>query len=322
MKIVTIGGGSGHSQLLRGLRTQRPQIDHLAAAVAVTDNGGSTGWYRRQDPTCPALGDLRQVIAVLSKNPKAEMLNHVLGTTRNKQGNQLLYDLWHEEGDLARAIHRACLQYQTVGEVLPVTTACVHLRILLDSGRVLIGEEKVPEETLYDRIQSVELTEPAPALPTLLDRVAEADIVILAPGSLFTSLIAALKTEGLAQAIASSRAKTIYCCNVSTQRGETPGFGVEEHLMAVKHNVPTVDQLIDYCLVNSRILRVDADETKLGTVHNITTDKDIVDGVRIIRDDLIEEADPRYHDPNKLAKLILKLAARIMELQQAIKTTG
>jgi uncharacterized cofD-like protein len=302
LRLVCIGGGTGQSVLLRSLLLVWDQIDTLTAGGAVTDRGNSTGFYR--DLGFIGVGDPRRMFGALATSPLVADFEQ-LGAHGQKIGNHFICStIADHQGDVLAAFRFLNRKLQTRGMVWPVTPAVVDLKFLLESGRVSEGELTVPRISVDDSVVSVSLNKPAAATAELVKAIAEADLIILGPGSTYTSVIAALLPDGMREAIVSSRAKLLYICNVSTERGEVRS-GVRGHLATVDSYLRPSDYtgtIIDYCLVNSQVVRVDRDPNVLDSIRHITTHRQSIEGTEILQAPLIN---PRKtllcHDPDKLS---------------------
>jgi uncharacterized cofD-like protein len=240
--VVALGGGHGTAVTLRAARHY---ADQLTAVVSVADDGGSSGRLR-EILDVVALGDLRKCLVALAAEDsvlaeafahrfdEGELAGHALG-------NLILAGLVEATGDLVSGVKAAADLLGAVGEVLPATVERVVLKAEADSGPVA-GQVAVSRA---DNIRSVSLV-PANAQPPQLavDRIVAADQIVIGPGSLFTSVLAAAAVEGIAEAVARSAGQRVYVCNLRPQRPETAGFDVSAHLDALsRHNV-TVDVVL------------------------------------------------------------------------------
>lgn len=315
-RLVLLGGGNGLSNLMGGIRPWRERFGSITVGVAVSDNGGSSGQLRRQFGL-PALGDLRRALAAFAGTEEAANFNTLIEGSEHKIGNRWLADRIAEaEGDFLTAIIRANERLATIGDVWPVTPSAPDLRVMLDSGREVVGESSIPELTLRDRIVSIRYKEPAEATPPLLARIAAADLIVIGPGSLYTSVIASLLPNGIVRAIQLSPAELLYVCNVSTERGETQGYGVFDHLDALCRCATLVPHAV---VVNNRILQQDKDETRLRNIRHIEPEPQIyrLNRTRVIAADVVDRQRRLCHDPARLAKIIVKEAAKTKERADA-----
>ncbi|CAM3638619.1 gluconeogenesis factor YvcK family protein [Deinococcus frigens] len=252
-RIVAVGGGTGLSNLLTGLR---PHSAHTTAIVTVSDDGGSSGRLRESlDMIAP--GDLTDCYAALSDSPvMARLLLHRFtrgdGIAGHTFGNLMLATLSEEEGGLARAMKDIHDVLRIRGQVFPATTAPATLVAHLSDGRVIRGESKFAPSVGSARILSVTLDPPdLPALPPVLDAIRDAEQIVLGPGSLFTSIIPALLVPQIAHAVRESAAPLIYVASLMTEPGETDGLGLEGHVRAITRHLGRTP---DCVLVNNATL--------------------------------------------------------------------
>jgi uncharacterized cofD-like protein len=252
-KIVVIGGGNGLSTMLRGLKNY---TENLTAIVTVADDGGGSGRLR-EDLGMPPPGDLRNCMEALANTePLMSELMHYRFTegslTGQSFGNLFLAALNGISPSFDVAVSRMSEVLAITGRVLPVTTANVQLEAEFENGATVIGESKIfyCKKEQDCRIRRVRLLPERPqALPDALAALAEADMIVLGPGSLYTSIIPNLLVDGIVDAIMESDALKIYVCNVMTQDGETEGYTVSDHIAALfQHGRPG---LFDLCLTNS-----------------------------------------------------------------------
>lgn len=253
LKIAALGGGTGLSMLLKGLRGKYGAI---TAIVSVADDGGSSGILRREYSLLPP-GDIRNCISALANDsyPIEQFLNYRFtdGSLKGHAvGNLILTALNNMCGDFEKAVDMACKLFGTDGRVVPVSGEDIVLNAYLTDGSLLVGESNVgaPYENKAN-IDRVFLTPEKPsATEYALKAIDNADAIILGPGSLYTSIIPNLLVDGIAEAIKRSNAKKIYVCNIMTQPGETDGYTAYDHLNAIeKHTYPGI---IDNIIVNSQ----------------------------------------------------------------------
>ena len=258
-KVVAIGGGTGLSTMLRGLKNH---TKNLTAIVTVADDGGSSGMLR-QDLGMPPPGDIRHCMEALAN---AEPLMQELLTYRFPQGsgnltgqsfgNLILAALNGISGSFDEAVSKMSQVLAITGRVLPVTNADVVLEATFENGTQVQGESKISDfKKAQDcRIQSVRLLPEHPkALPEAVRAIEEADLILLGPGSLYTSVIPNLLVDGISEAVCASKAMKIYICNIMTQDGETEGMTASDHVKALlRHSGPG---LVDICLCNSAPVR-------------------------------------------------------------------
>lgn len=308
LKIVCLGGGTGLSNLLFGLKKYFADI---SAIVAMTDDGLSTGRIRRDFRILPP-GDIRKCLIALSDNKILKdvfnyRFNKARGLSRHSLGNLIILALEKITGGFNKAIIQAGKILNIQGAVIPSTLENIQLAGKLKNGKIIVGERKLFLLSMKSRIQQVWLVpEKVSANSEAIKAIAKAQVIIIGPGSFYTSIIPNLLIKNITQAIISNKkAQRIYVCNISTERGETQGFGVEDHIRSL--HVYSHPKIVKYCLVNSKIISRSKKQYKLGEINNITTDQDIISGVHIIRDNVIDNKNPLYHNSDKLAKSICKI---------------
>ena len=251
--IVALGGGHGLSAILRGLKLY---TDDLTAIVTVADDGGGSG-VLREDLGMPPPGDIRNCMEALADT---ESLMQQLLAYRYPDGrlagqafgNLLLAALDGISDSFDQAVARMSQVLAITGRVLPVTNSNVQLEAVFDNGSSVRGESKIfaAKKKQNCRIHHVRLIpEHTPALPDALEAIRRAEVILLGPGSLYTSVIPNLLVDGISQAIADSAALKIYVCNIMTQDGETEGMTAQDHVAALlEHGGPG---LLNLCLCNS-----------------------------------------------------------------------
>lgn len=252
-KIVAIGGGTGLSTMLRGLKRHTKNI---TAIVTVADDGGGSGVLRRDMGILPP-GDIRNCMQALANvEPIMEELMHYRFTDGSLSGqsfgNLLLAALTGITSSFEEAVEQMSQVLAITGTVLPVTSADVQLEATFETGVTVVGESQISQGKKQQdcRIQHVRLI-PEHTKPTkrAIEAIRDADLILLGPGSLYTSIIPNLLVADVADAIAQTDALKIYVCNIMTQDGETEGYTAGDHVEALlKHGV---SGMIDICLVNS-----------------------------------------------------------------------
>jgi len=312
-KIVALGGGHGLSNMLRGLKTRTGK---LTAIVAVSDDGGGSG-ILRQELGMPPPGDIRNCMQSLANvEPVMEQLLSYRFTEGSLSGqsfgNLLLAALNGISDSFDQAVERMSQVLAISGRVLPVTNADVDLEATFENGTHVVGESKIFrfKKEQDCRIARVRLLPEHPkALPQTLAAIQEADLILMGPGSLYTSVIPNLLVDGVAEAICASKALKIYVCNIMTQDGETEEMSAGDHIAALlSHGAPG---MIDICLVNTGEL----DKTMLKryeaeNAHPIEVDRVRIEklGVEVVERPLASsDTDFAKHDPGKLADTLLEL---------------
>jgi len=326
-RVVAIGGGNGLSTLLRGLKLY---TEHITAIVTVADDGGGSGALRRDLGILPP-GDIRNCLEALANvEPMMSQLMHYRFTegalTGQSFGNLFLAALNGISPSFDKAVAGMSQVLAITGQVLPVTTENVILGAEFENGSSVIGESRISycKKKQNCRIRRVYLLPSRPkALPAVLDALENADMIVLAPGSLYTSIIPNLLVDGVADAIIRSKALKIYTCNVMTQEGETEGYTVSDHIRALfKHSYPG---LFSVCLANSApvptgICRLYAKEGAAPLVCD--TEKCEQLGVRVVQRPIAAvENNFVRHNPGHLARELMLLHAedclrRAMECEE------
>lgn len=251
--VVAIGGGTGLSTMLRGLKWHTKNI---TAIVTMADDGGGSGRLR-DELGMPPPGDVRNCLRALANTePTMEQIldyRFTAGVLKGQSlGNLVLAALNDISGSFYDAVRKLSDILAITGRVLPVTTEDVRLLARFDDGSEVLGESKICDfkKSSDRRISRVALLpENPPALRSSIDAIENADLILLGPGSLYTSIIPNLLTGGLVQAISSSDALKIYVLNVATEDGETEGYSASNHVKAIFSH--SSDKLFDYCLANS-----------------------------------------------------------------------
>ena len=256
-KIVAIGGGTGLSTMLRGLKKY---TRNLTAIVTVADNGGGSGMLR-QDLGMPPPGDIRHCMESLANTePIMEKLltyRFTDGSLAGQSfGNLILAALNGVTGSFEEAVTQMSHVLAITGRVVPVTSADVQLEAVFENGARVVGESQIAacKKEQDCRIHHVALIPDHPrATPAALEAIREADLILMGPGSLYTSIIPNLLVEGVARAVAQADAPKLYICNIMTQDGETEGYTAADHLEALlAHGEPG---LVDLCLANTAPVR-------------------------------------------------------------------
>ena len=261
VRLVAIGGGTGLSTLLKGLRdyvcgAPRPKpgacISDLTAVVTVTDDGGSSGRLRKELNILPP-GDIRNCIVALSEDQAllARLFQYrfegVSALTGHNFGNLFLAALAGVTGDFAEAVKLSSEILATRGHIYPATTANVELEAVMNDGSRVRGETSITAS--QKGIQRLEMVPPdVPPMPQTLDALARADVITIGPGSLFTSLIPNVLVRGIAEAIAQSPALKVYVCNLMTQANESLGLSASDHIRAIYEHAGR--SIFDVALVN------------------------------------------------------------------------
>ena len=313
-KIVVIGGGTGLSNLLRGLK----QYSHnITAIVTVADDGGSSGRLRREIGVLPP-GDIRNCLAALADEEKllTELFQYRFragdGLVGHSFGNLFLTAMNDVSGDLEQAIAASSKVLAVRGQVLPATLSDVKLWAELSDGRRIEGESKIPEAK--GRIVNVGCSPSSPpALPRAIKAIQEADFIVFGPGSLYTSIIPNLLVSDIAEAISLRKVPRIYVCNVMTEPGETLDYAVSDHIRAI--DKACGKSLFDAVLVQRRSpSEVSLQRYAQVGAAPVHLDRETVlsSGRRIILANVMEESargSVRHH-PQRLAKVLMRWYSR------------
>jgi uncharacterized cofD-like protein len=320
VRIVAIGGGTGLSILLGGLKeyvarrpesTARQPIADLAAVVTVTDDGGSSGRLRREYSILPP-GDIRNCMVALSKDEA--LLGRLFqyrfhsgrGLRGHSFGNLFLTALSHVTGDFTEAVRLSSQVLATRGRIFPSTTQNVTLEAVMEDGSVVAGETRIARSG--KRVRRVRLVpRRVRPLPEVLKAIRQADLILIGPGSLYTSIIPNLLVAGVAEAIERSKATCVYIANLMTQPGETQGYSVADHVRAIRRH--TRPRLMDWVIINhqpvseavARRYRARGAEPvriDLGELQRI--------GLRCIFDNLLEEHGLVRHNRELLTRVLLE----------------
>lgn len=330
LRVVAIGGGTGLSTLLRGLkhfvarpgeptsdpRNRAPVVD-LSGVVTVTDDGGSSGRLRKELNMLPP-GDIRSCIVALSEDEAllSQLFQHRFskgsGLEGHSFGNLFLAALTSITHDFSEAVRLSSEILLTRGHIYPATTANVELEALMEDGSRVRGETKITASK--GRIKELFLDPPqVEPLPQTLEAIARADLITIGPGSLFTSLIPNLLVRGISRAIASSTAVKVYICNLMTQANESLGLTASDHIQALNRHAQA-ERLFDYALINrtpaSQDLRA---KYALEAATPIVSDLEAVEALGVIPvlgDYLEEEAGVARHATNRVANDLLQLVSQ------------
>lgn len=341
LKVVAIGGGTGLSTLLRGLKTYVEAdgpwtIAQLSAVVTVTDEGGSSGILRKELSMLPP-GDIRNCIVALAEEEQllSRLFNYRFTSESNFKGhslgNLLLAALTEITGGFDAAILAASEVLAIRGRIFPSTLADVRVRAICEDGTVLEGEIAIAGDHFvgsappdHPRIVRLELDPPqVEPVPEAVEALEDADLIVIGPGSLFTSILPNLLIPRLGDAIRHARALKVYVCNVMTQPGETDGYTAEDHLRAILEHVGMV---ADVMIMNGSR----PSETSL-LAYQARNQHPVLFDIHVIRDlgvtpffgDIISEGNFVRHDAAALAETIFRLYDRYgRRLQKMRRSTA
>ncbi|MGI6091595.1 MAG: YvcK family protein [Veillonellaceae bacterium] len=306
--VAVIGGGTGLSVLLRGIKSI---TSNITAIVTVADDGGSSGRIREDLGIIPP-GDLRNcLVALADTEPLMEKLfQHRFGgagdLAGHSFGNLFIAAMTEVLGDVEKALKESSKVLAVRGQVLPASTQTVRLLAEMQDGTIVEGESQIP--MARKPIKKVTLQpEDAEPVKSVLEAINDADAVILGPGSLYTSVLPNLLVKGVAEALRETQAVKIYICNVMTQPGETDGYTAAQHVKAILEHAGPV---IDYVVVNSQDVA-----QSLQTVYAsqgafpVKADTEAIEamGVKVVEANIISETNLVRHDPVKLSRTIISM---------------
>jgi uncharacterized cofD-like protein len=320
VRVVAIGGGTGLSMLLRGLKhyvarrrqeSERHPIGDLAAIVTVTDDGGSSGRLRREYRVLPP-GDIRNCMVALSQDEA--LLGRLFqyrfhagrGLRGHSFGNLFLTALSHVTGDFAEAVRVSGEVLAIRGRIFPTTLENVSLQALMTDGKVVLGETRIAKSGNKIRRLSLRPRRVRP-LPEVLEAINHANLILIGPGSLYTSILPNLLVSGVADAIAKSSATRVYIANLMTQPGETEGFSLADHVRVIYGH--TRRNFIDWVVASNQGVSPEVARrySKLGAEPVRVDISDLQRlGVRVLLDNLLEEHGVVRHDAARLSQLLIE----------------
>lgn len=327
-QLVAIGGGTGLSTLLAGLkqlvgkRNEGLWLESLSAIVTVSDDGGSSGRLREELQMLPP-GDIRNCMIALSED--SSLLSRLfryrfrgdgeLGG--HSFGNLFLAALTEVTGDFTEAVRLSSEVLASKGHIYPATISDVRLVAELEDGTVVRGETQISASRAPIRLLHLEPEQCLP-LPEVLKAIRMADVITVGPGSLYTSILPNLLVSRVAHAIGESRTTKIFVSNLMTQPGETDGYTARQHIETVKKYAPEIH--FDFVLVNDRrISDEQAERYAAEDAYQIGIDDDVMDTVldrstQVIRADLLDEGEKVRHNSDRLARVVI--ACRQQALSQ------
>jgi len=322
LHVVALGGGTGLSALLRGLKhnvvrrhdptpTAKRPIADLAAIVTVTDDGGSSGRLRRENRILPP-GDIRNCMVALASDEA--LLSHLFqyrfhagrGLAGHNFGNLFLAALTHVTGDFAEAVRVSSKVLAIRGRIFPSTIANVTLEAVLENGAKVHGETRISASKIP--IRKLQLNPlRVHAVPEAVEAIRHADLILLGPGSLYTSILPNLLIPEISNALRRSKAPRVYIANLMTQPGETAGYSLSEHLNAIQRHVR--GHIVDFVVANRKSVSPDvARRYKKEGAERVIVDLPLLkkQRVRVILDSLLEEHGVIRHDSKRLARLLVE----------------
>jgi len=329
LRVVAIGGGTGLSTLLKGLKEYvappvervsvepgQPLISELCAVVTVSDDGGSSGRLRKELNMLPP-GDIRNCIVALSEDEAllSRLFQHRFvkgsGLEGHSFGNLFLAALTSITSDFGEAVRLSSEILLTRGHIYPAATSNVELEALMEDGTRVRGETKITASK--GRIKELFLDPPdVEPLPQTLEAVARADLITIGPGSLFTSLIPNLLVRGIAQAMVSSSAIKVFVCNLMTQANESLGLTAADHIRALNRHAQT-DRIFDYALINRTPASPEMKaKYALEGATQIVADLEAIEklGVCPVLGDYLDEGLVARHATDRVARDLLRLGAQ------------
>lgn len=314
VKVVALGGGTGLSTMLKGLKLH---TDNICAIVSVADDGGSSGVLRQDRGMLPP-GDIRNCVAALTdiaplnskllnyRFPEGIFAGHTLG-------NMILAAINDMSESFEEAVEKFCNLVGVSANVIPVSNDSMTLNAKLSDGNVISGESKIGKrDNIYTDIERVFLTptrvEPVSAA---IDAIADADVIVMGPGSLYTSVIPNLLVDGIADAITSSSARKIYVCNIMTQPGETIGYTASMHLDALERH--SKKGIADYIIVNDAPIPSDVMELYAAeNASQVVADMEKLKGRVVVMHGnlfLVQNGQIR-HNFSRLSRAIIKIGEK------------
>ena len=317
-RLVALGGGTGLSTLLAGLKqlVAKPDepiwIETLSAIVTVSDNGGSSGRLRDELQMLPP-GDIRNCIVALSED--SSLLSRLFRYRFRGEGelgghsfgNLFLAALTEVTGDFTEAVRLSSEVLASKGHIFPATISDVHLVAELDDGSIVQGETQISASRAPIRNLRLEPERCLP-LPQALKELKNADVITVGPGSLYTSILPNLLVSQVAKVIGESRATKIFVSNLMTQPGETDGYTALQHLETLRKYAPEIN--FDFVVVNDRkISREQAERYAAEQAYQIGIDDPILDSLdqttEVMRADLLDAGEKVRHSSERLARVVL-----------------
>ena len=319
LRVVSIGGGTGLSALLEGLKHYAHRTDpgvppvDITAVVTVTDDGGSSGRLRREFDVLPP-GDIRNCMVALSEDSAllSRLFQHRFQAGRGLKGhsfgNLFLMALTQIMGDFPDAVKASSEVLKIAGRIFPATASNVALEAILANGSSVVGETRISHSR--QRINRIRLVpRKVRPLPATLSAIADADVITFGPGSLFTSVIPNLLVDGIPEAIRNSNAVKAYFVNLMSQPGETTQFRASDHVRAIRRHAG--GKILDYAIINIRPI-TSAMKKRYAREAALPVENDIDNlfkmGLKVMAGNLAHHAGFVRHDPAATAAVVVKLA--------------
>lgn len=317
-KVVVVGGGTGQSVFLRGIKHKTKDI---TAIVTVADDGGGSGVLREDLGMLPP-GDIRNCVLALANIEPT--MNEIMqyrftdGSLKGQNfGNLFIAAMTGLYGNFENAVYKMSQVFAITGRVLPVTLDDINLVAELENGSTIVGESIIPHEARRQntKIKKISLDKKdVKGIPEVIDSIKCADIIVISPGSLYTSVLPNLLVDGVVDAMSTSRAPVVYMCNIMTQPGESDGMNVVDHIKCIVEHVGV--QFIDYVIVNNeqlpevildRYMKNGAELVMLDDVQRLQLEKL---GIQIIEKRLIEiKKGYIRHDADILSDTVVNIAS-------------
>jgi uncharacterized cofD-like protein len=329
LRIVAIGGGTGLSSLLYGLKryAREPQEVEITAVVTVTDDGGSSGRLRRDFDVLPP-GDIRNCMVALSEDEAllSKLFQYRFSAGRGLKGhsfgNLFLTAITSLTGDFAQAVKLSSEVLASLGRIYPSTAANVVLEAELENGRVVRGETKISKSRSPIR-QICLVPRLCKPLPETLEAIERADLITFGPGSLFTSIIPNVLVQGIPAAVRRSRALKACFVNLMWQPGETVGFQASDHISAIHRHAGT--HLLDVAVVNTRAISARQKRKYAAKkMQAVVNDVDRLEkmGLQVVAGDMLADGEVVRHDSKATAEIALELARRGRASRSKIRVLG
>jgi uncharacterized cofD-like protein len=315
-RIVCIGGGTGMPTVLRGLKHHSANI---TAIVTVGDDGGSSGRLRREHGILPP-GDFRNnIVALAQVEPlMSRLFQYRFGEGSplggHSFGNLFVLAMTGVTGSFEHAVRETSRVLAVQGIILPSTLQDVQICAVFEDGSEVCGESSIPEAGKPIKRLYLKPEHPA-AQPEAVGAILEADLIVLGPGSLYTSVIPNLLVEGIAKALLQSDGLKVYVCNVATQPGETDGYDVDAHVAAMVRHLPGQANPLDVVVATMHPPGAGAPQPDVTLV---TTSPNLTGHPRLVVEDVVRDDHPLRHDPDKLATVLM----RIYEEQRRTRSTN
>lgn len=329
-RIVAIGGGTGLSTLLRGLKKY---TSNITAIVTVGDDGGSSGRLRQEHSIIPP-GDIRNCIAALADEEQliTELFQYRFKTGSGLEGhsfgNLFLTAMCHITGDMFSAIKESSKVLNISGRVLPSTLESIKLAALMEDGSEVIGESMIPEAK--GKIAKLRcIPENPKTIPDVIEAIQSAELIILGPGSLYTSVLPNLLISDISAALSKSKAPKLYVANIMTQPGETDGYTVGDHLQAILDHCP-YPNVVNGVIVNNWLPDTLLEKYQSYGYQPVLLDRErcAEQGVQVVEKLLVDEGEHHVvrHNPAQLGRAIVQwfkqdYPGKFKQIQQAMVVT-